>query len=100
MLLQPEPALDEEESLLARMELELVAQRTPEVIRQQLVQRARGGILFKLAALHDLELPAPHLPLVEACSELRGVQAALRVSPALLEFALGHRLLGGLALSE
>eukprot|EP00969_Alexandrium_andersonii_P023876 1042133-Alexandrium_andersonii.AAC.1 len=37
--LQPEPALDEAETLLVRLELQLVAQRRPEVLRQKLAQR-------------------------------------------------------------
>eukprot|EP00969_Alexandrium_andersonii_P074384 3280945-Alexandrium_andersonii.AAC.1 len=44
-------------------QLEFVAQRAPGVLRQQLVEAARVGILLKFAATHDLELAAPHLPL-------------------------------------
>eukprot|EP00969_Alexandrium_andersonii_P181724 8030721-Alexandrium_andersonii.AAC.1 len=59
MLLEPKPALDEEEALCVRLQLELVAQRSPEFLRQELVEAAGFGILFELAATRDLELAPP-----------------------------------------
>eukprot|EP00969_Alexandrium_andersonii_P366094 15467676-Alexandrium_andersonii.AAC.1 len=69
-LLEPGPALREEEVLGVRLQLGLVAQRPPEVARQTLVEAARPGVLLELAAPRDLQLAPPRPPLGEAGSEL------------------------------
>eukprot|EP00969_Alexandrium_andersonii_P231761 10235091-Alexandrium_andersonii.AAC.1 len=48
-----------------------------------MVEIARLCVLFELAALRDLQLAPPDLPLGESGPELRGAPAALRVRPAL-----------------
>ena len=60
----------------------------------------RRIVLLELVALHDLVPATLHLPFREADSELRGIRALLRVSPALLELALHDWLLWGLVLAD
>eukprot|EP00969_Alexandrium_andersonii_P194737 8601226-Alexandrium_andersonii.AAC.1 len=93
MPLEPEPAIHDLQALRKHLELRLVVERSSELARQQLVERAGPRILVERLTAGHLQLSAPDLPLGEPLAQLGGVLALARVCPALVVPPLGDGLL-------